>query len=156
MGEDMISSLMFADNYVGISGTVGRRQQRREDAQEYNRTWGVTANVNNCALLVCNVDKTNLVEFEWKWGETEPPILDQYTYLGVAIQDKTNCSWDAHINRVMGKGKAQVGGMYMILRILASRNEDCDMYLDEHVCTKVVICRRTWEGNMKLKKMETL
>ena len=40
--------------------------------------------------------------------------VDQYTYLGVEISK--NCSWDAHINKIIGKGKAQIGGMDVILR----------------------------------------
>ena len=44
----------------------------------------MTANVNKSAILKCNEDK-NPVEFKWKWGEEEFPIVDQYTYLGVEI-----------------------------------------------------------------------
>ena len=45
----------------------------------------MTANVNKCALVVCNEDKVNPVNFKWKWGEDELPIVDQYIYLGVEI-----------------------------------------------------------------------
>ena len=44
----------------------------------------MTANVNKSAILICNEDK-NPVEFKWKWGEEELPIVVKYTYLGVEI-----------------------------------------------------------------------
>ena len=39
---------------------------------------------------------------------------DQYTYLGVEFSK--NCSWDAHINKAIQRGKAEVGRMDVILR----------------------------------------
>ena len=45
----------------------------------------MTANVNKSAILECNEDNKNPVEFKWKWGEEEFPIVDQYTYFGVEI-----------------------------------------------------------------------
>ena len=46
----------------------------------------------------------NPVNFIWKWGEDKLPIVDQYTYLGVEISK--DCSWDAHIAKVIGKGNS--------------------------------------------------
>ena len=53
----MVSGLMFADDFVGISGTAEGLQEQIEKALEYTRKWRVTANVNKCAVLVCNEDK---------------------------------------------------------------------------------------------------
>ena len=39
--------------------------------------WRVTANAETCAVVVCNEDKVNPVNFKWKWGEDELPIVDQ-------------------------------------------------------------------------------
>lgn len=41
------------------------------------------------------------------------PIAGHYTYLGVEI--KKNCSWLAHTNEEIGKGKAQTGRVDVIL-----------------------------------------
>ena len=73
----------------------------------------MTANVKKCAVAVCNEDKVNPVDFSWKWGEDELPIVDRETYLGVDISK--NCSWDTHTAGVIGKGKAHVGKMDAIL-----------------------------------------
>ena len=62
----------------------------------------MTANVKKCAVVVCNEDKVSPVIFKCKWGEDELPIADRYTYLGVDISN--DCSWDAHIAEVIGKG----------------------------------------------------
>ena len=72
----------------------------------------MTANVKECAEVVCNEDKVNPANFKWKWGEDELPIVNQYTYLGVEISK--DCSWDAHIAKVIGKGK------------ITSRQNGCD------------------------------
>ena len=58
-------------------------QKQKEKALEYTRKRRVTANVKKCAVVVCNENKVNPVNSEWKWGEDEIPIVDQYTYLGV-------------------------------------------------------------------------
>ena len=51
VGEDTVSGLMFADDFVGISGTPEGLQKQTEKALliEYtiNRKWRVTANVNS-------------------------------------------------------------------------------------------------------------
>ena len=70
---------MFADDFVLISETPEGLQKQIEKALEYNRIWRVTANVRKCAVVVCSEDKVNPVNFKWKWGEDDLPIVDQYT-----------------------------------------------------------------------------
>ena len=115
----------------------------------------MTANVNKCAVLVCNEDKKRPVEFKWKWGGDELPIVDQYTYLGVEISK--NCSWDAHINKVIQKGRAKVGKVDMMLRdsLLDTRNKIC--ILLNVIAPKLEYAGEVWEGNKKLvDKLETV
>ena len=97
----------------------------------------------------------NPVNFKWKWGEDELPILDQCTHLGVEILK--DCSWDAHIAKVIGKGKSQSGKVDAILT-------------DPHLDTMIKICllinvivpkleyaAKVWEGNAKfVKQLETV
>ena len=68
MGEDTVSGLMFADDFVGISETPEGVQKQIENALEYTRKWRVTANVEKCAvcIVVCNEDKVNPVNFKCK------------------------------------------------------------------------------------------
>ena len=100
-------------------------QKQVEKALEYTRKWRVTANMKTCAVVVCNEDEVNPVNIKWKWGEDKLPIVDQYTYLGVEISK--DCSSDAHIAKVIGKGKSQVGKMDAILT-------------DPHLDTRITIC----------------
>ena len=78
------------------------------------------------------------------------PSVDQHTYRSVEISN--DCSWDAHIAKVTGKGKSQVGKMDVILT-------------DPHLDTRIKICilmnvigpkleyaGEVWEGNAKLVK----
>ena len=48
-GKDMVSGLMFADDFVGISETPEGLQKQIQKALEYARKWRVTANVKKCA-----------------------------------------------------------------------------------------------------------
>ena len=54
-----------------------------EKTPEFTRERRVTANVKKCAVIVCNEEKVNPANFNWKLGGGELPIVDQYTYLGV-------------------------------------------------------------------------
>ena len=62
---------------------------------------------------------------KWTWGGEELPIVDQFTYLEVEVSK--NCSWETHINKVIQKGKPEVGRMDVILRDshIATRMERC-------------------------------
>ena len=110
---------------------------------------------NKSAILLCNEGKKNPVEFKWKWGEENLPIVDQYTYLGVEISK--NGSWDANTNKVIEKGKAQIGKMDVILREshLDTRIKIC--ILRNVIVPKLEYAGEVWEGNAKLvKKLETV
>ena len=87
VGQGTVSGLMFADDFVGISETPEGYSQLKqiEKALEYTRKWRMTANVKKRAVVFCNEDKVNLVNFSWKWGKDELPIADQYTYLRVEM-----------------------------------------------------------------------
>ena len=56
MGEDTVSGLMFADDFVGISEAPEGLQKQIEKALEYTRKWSVTANVKKCGVVVCTED----------------------------------------------------------------------------------------------------
>ena len=115
----------IADDFVGISEAPEGWQKRIEKALEYTRKWRVTANVKKYAVVACNEDRGDPVTFERKWGEDELPIVDQYTHLGVDIS--TDCSWDAHITKVIGKVEAHVGNVEAVLT-------------DAHLDTRMNIC----------------
>ena len=66
MGEDTVSGLMFADDFVGTSETPEGLQQEIliEKALEYTRKWRMTGKVKKCAVVVYNEDKINPVNFK--------------------------------------------------------------------------------------------
>ena len=53
VGEDMVSGLMFADDFVGIPETPEGFQKQTEKALEYSRKGRVMANVKKCAVRSC-------------------------------------------------------------------------------------------------------
>ena len=106
-------------------------------------------------VVACNEDKANPVILKWKWGEDELPILDQLTYLGVEISE--DCSWDAHIAKMIGKGKSQAGKMDAILT-----DPHLDTRIKIRILIKVIVPKleyagKVWKGNAKfVKQLETV
>ena len=140
---------------MGISETPEGLQKQVETALEHTRKWRVTANVKACAGVVCDENKVNPVNSKRKWEEDELPIADQYTYLGVDILK--DCSWDAHIPKVIGKGQSQVGTMDAILT-----DPHLDTRIKIYILTNVIVPKleyagEMWEGNAKfVKQLETV
>ena len=139
-------------------------QQQIENALEYTRKCRVTANVKKCAVVgvvvvvvvVCNEDKVDPVNFKWEWGEDELLIVDQYTYLGVEISN--DCFWDAHIAKVIGKGKSKVGERDAILTDphLDTRIKMC--FLMNVIVPELEYAGEGWEGIARkfVKQLETV
>ncbi|CAB1096278.1 unnamed protein product [Ectocarpus sp. CCAP 1310/34] len=78
-----------------------------------------------------------------------------HTYLGVEISKE--CSWDAHIAKLIGKGKAQIGKMDEILTEphLDTRIKRC--VLLNVIVPKLEYAGEVWEGNEKaVKQLETV
>ena len=68
-------------------------------------------------MALCDEDTKNAVEFTWKWGEEERPIVEQhiYIYVGVKISE-CHWDWDVHMNQVIETGQAQRAKMDVIDR----------------------------------------
>ena len=66
MGEDRVSGLMFAGDFVGMLETPEGWQKQIENALYYARKWRVTANVKTGAVAVCNEDIDNPETFKRK------------------------------------------------------------------------------------------
>ena len=87
----------------------------------------------------------NPVTFKWKWGDDELRISDQYTYLGVEISEQ--CSWDAHIAKVIGKGEAYVCNMDAILT-----DSHLDTRIKRCILINVIVPKLEYAG----KQLETV
>ena len=80
-----------------IRNTQKIAETNREDARiHYSRKWKVAANIKKWAIVVCNEDEVNPVNFSWKWKEDSMPIEAYFTHLGVEISK--DYSWDTHIH----------------------------------------------------------
>ncbi|CAB1099601.1 unnamed protein product [Ectocarpus sp. CCAP 1310/34] len=130
VGGKSVSGLMFADDFVGVSETPEGLQEEIDAVVGYTRKWRLSANVGKYAVVV-------------------------YTYLGVEISKE--CSWDAHIAKLIGKGKAQIGKMDEILTDphLDTRIKRC--VLLNVIVPKLEYAGEVWEGNEKaVKQLETV
>lgn len=102
--ETTVSGILFTDDFVGVSDTPEGLQLQIDAAKKFTDKLRLSANVKKSAVMVCNEDREEPVEYRWKWGIEEIAVVDQYTYLGVEIAK--DCSWNAHIH-VQGSGKRQ-------------------------------------------------
>ena len=68
------------------------------------------ANVNKCAVIVCNEEEKDATDFKYIWGNEKPPMADQYTSVGVEYPN-SDCFWDAYMGKVVKRGKGQTGKM---------------------------------------------
>lgn len=142
--------MLFADDFVGLSDTPEGLQMQINAAKEFCDKYRLSGNVAKCAVMGCNEDEDNPVEFKWTWGGEELPIVDKYTYLGVEIAK--DCKWDVHMRKVANKGKAKAGKMHQILT-----DRQLDTRIKLQILKSVVIppleyAGEVWEGNKKIEK----
>ena len=81
--------MLFADDFVGVSGPKEGLQKFINVVHGYCNKWRLKANVCKSAVMLFS---RNPVEGEWKWGEH---ALSNYTYLGINFA--CNGAWDVHI-----------------------------------------------------------
>ncbi|CAB1108810.1 unnamed protein product [Ectocarpus sp. CCAP 1310/34] len=148
--ETSVSRMLFADDVVGMSDTPEGLQLQIDAAKKFTDKWRLSANVQECAVMVCNENKEEPVEHRWKWGIEEIAVVDQYTYLGVEIAK--DCSWNAHMSKVAEKGKARAGKLHPILA-----NRHLDTRIKLKVLKSVIVpplryAGEVWEGNKKVVK----
>lgn len=99
----------------------------------------MVANVNKCAIFVCNENRENPENFKYTWEEEESPTVHQHTHLGEGISK--NCSWDVHMEEVIGKGK--------------TRKDKIDVILtDSNLGSKIKVCILTYIDVSKLYTQE--
>ena len=98
-----VGGLLFADDFVGITESSENLQQLIDIIYEFCSKWRLHAYVNKSAVLVFGKDK---VKGKWNWGDYMPPIVSNYTYLGVDLS--YNGAWDTHIKKLIQNGKQKV------------------------------------------------
>ena len=87
--------MLFADDFVGVSGSKEGLQGVISVVNGYCNKWRLKANVCKSAVMVFS---RNPVEGEWKWGEHLLPRVSNYTYLGIDFA--CNGAWDVHIKKI--------------------------------------------------------
>ena len=117
----------------------------------------MTANVNKCAVGVCNANKVNPVSFGWKWGVDELPIAGQYTYHTLAERSQKTAAGTHAYQKVIGKGKAHIG-----IRDAIPTDSGLDSRIRICILMNVIVPKLEYagevsEGNAKfVKPMETV
>ena len=105
-----VGSLLFADDFVGITESSENLQQQIYILYEFCSKWRLRANVNKSVVLVFGKDK---VKGKWNWGDHVLPIVSNYTYLGVDFS--YNEAWDTHIKKLIQNGKQKVNQLNSII-----------------------------------------
>ncbi|CAB1101144.1 unnamed protein product [Ectocarpus sp. CCAP 1310/34] len=163
--DGLYDRLLIISDGQGESSMVKKRRESRRTAsfldvkKAYDTVWRnglwkqlskLSANDKKSAVMVCNEDREESVEYRWKWGVKEIAVVDQYTYLGVEIAK--DYSWNAHTSKVAEKGKARAGKLHPILA-----NPHLNTRIKLTVLKSVIVppleyAGEVWEGNKKVKK----
>ena len=104
-------------------------------------------------------NNVNPVNCSWKWGVDELPIVDQYQYAYLGVENSKDCSWDTHMAKVMGKGEAHVCNMDAIAILTDSR---LDTRIKRCILMNVVVPKleyagQVWKVDAKIvKRLETI
>jgi hypothetical protein len=111
VGGRRVGGLMFADDFAGVESSAERLQQLIDVARGYLHRWGLRANVPKSAVVVY---APRGATGHWRWGGTDVPVKDSYTYLGVKLH--SNCRWTPHVEEVLRKGRAALAKYSRLLR----------------------------------------
>ena len=106
-----LNSLLFADDFVGLSDSKEGLQDMINVVHANSKKWHFEANVTKCVVVVFSNEKT--FDGEWFWGNSALPHLDYYNYLGVKFT--YNGHWDAHMKDLVTAGKRKVNSLLRIL-----------------------------------------
>ena len=71
-----VGGMLFADDFVGISGSKESLQKLLDVVYSYCSKWRLRANVSKSAVMVFSKDAVNGC---WKWGEYSRPIVSSYS-----------------------------------------------------------------------------
>ena len=64
--ETSVSGMLFADDFVGMSDTPEGLQLQIDAAKKFTDKWRLSANVKKSAVMVCNEDREEPVEYRWE------------------------------------------------------------------------------------------
>ena len=78
-GGKKVGGMLFADDFVGVSGTKEGLQKLISVVHGYCNKWRLRANVCKSAVMVFSKNPVG----EWKLGEHLLPKVSNYTYLGI-------------------------------------------------------------------------
>ena len=76
-----MSSLLFADDFVGIAETRSALQSLIDIVHNYSQYWWSETKLNKCVVII--FQKQEKGPGKWVWGEESLSILTSYCYLGV-------------------------------------------------------------------------
>ena len=76
-----LNSLLFANDFVGLSDSKVGLQDMINIIHAYSKKWRFEASFTKCAVVVFRNEKS--FDGEWFWGNSALPHLDYCNYLGV-------------------------------------------------------------------------
>ena len=119
-GGKKVGEMLFADDFVGVSGSKEGLQKLTNVVHGYCNKWRLKANVCKSAVMVFS---KNPVEGEYKWGKHALPRVSTYTYLGIDFA--CNGAWDVHIQKVRNNCKKNVNQIHSVFSNRDMRGVSC-------------------------------
>ena len=106
-GGKKVGGMLFADDFVGVSGSKEGLQKLFSVVHRYCNKWRLRANACKSAVMVFSI------EGEWKWGKHLLLRVSNYTYLGLDFA----CygAWDVHIQEVRDNCTKKVNQLHSVI-----------------------------------------
>jgi hypothetical protein len=117
--QGKLVSLMFADDFAGVTASEGDLQILVDRVRGHYRNWRMKANISKCAVMVVRGKggprRPAPLNIRWggPTGESIPQV-EAYTYMGVTLH--ASCKWDAQLERAKDKTWGKANSLASLLR----------------------------------------
>ena len=119
IGEDKLSSLLYADDIVIMSEDSGELQEMLNIVAQYGREFGMKYNNEKSQVLVLNGEAAD-VGRTWDIGDLRIGRTESYKYLGITVDEK---GVDRTKQDKIGKANQRLGRLGSVARCRANKYE---------------------------------
>ena len=107
VGDSKVSLLMYADDIVLIASSEEHLQSMLNTLHEWCKRWRVLINTTKSKCMHFRKGRAPKTLFDFKVGDNSLELVEQYKYLGVILQEKSNFRYNAD---TLAKGASRALG----------------------------------------------
>jgi hypothetical protein len=134
-----LNSLLYADDLVILSESEAGLQNSLNKINNYCNTWGLTVNTEKSKIMVFNLNKKDIPNFNI--GNNIMEVVNEITYLGVTLNksgsfEDTKCMLSKKGLKAIFKLKKQLDPL---------PNINCSLHLFNHLIKPILLyCSEVW------------